>query len=111
MLEWTLGLLPVLPEVIDLFCRLPVQLPEHSTFLYGLQENAVLREHSALMARLLNHLLRSSNSLRYECGFASEITRKLHAAGADSAVLRTIVESLARLGCGEAVHLRTDLGL
>jgi hypothetical protein len=111
MLDWVPGLRPVLPEVVELFCRQPVQLPEHSLFLFSLRDNPIPRDLAAPMARLLDHLLRCAKSLGYDCLSAALITRGLHDAGAERSVVRAIVESLASLGCPEAVQLRTDLEL
>lgn len=111
MLDWIPGLLPVLPQAVELFISQPVHLPQHSRFLFGLRESPAIASHPIPIATLLAHLLRHANRLGYECGYAAEITRKLHEAGADRDVLRGIVESLARLGCADAVPLRVDLGV
>jgi hypothetical protein len=45
--------------------------------------------------------------LPYECGFVDKAVRRLLEAGADKAILLSICEQMARLGCRSAVELRT----
>lgn len=110
MLEWVHGLRVVAPEFVALVCRQPVQLPERSMFLYGLKESPLIGEYPGPMAQLLDHLFRTSSTLHYECGSAVEVTKKIRAAGVDQGVLKTLAESLVRLGCGEAAQLRDEFG-
>ena len=111
MLEWVHGLRPVVPELVDLLVRQPIQLPEHSIFLFGLRESPLMMEAPDPLARLLDHLFKTSTNLQYEGGWAVELTRKLHQAGADRGVLQSMVTSLMRLGCPGASQLAPELGL
>ncbi|HWA15425.1 MAG TPA: hypothetical protein VG817_03275 [Gemmatimonadales bacterium] len=108
MLEWIHGLGPVLPDLVSVLVRQPIQLPEHSIFLFGLRESPLLTEHPDAVARLLDHVFKTSANLQYEGGWAVELTRKLDQVGADRGVLRSMAASLIRLGCPGASQLAAE---
>lgn len=106
MLDWTLSLEPVISAAIDRVCSAPAPLTERAMFFYGLRQSDIVSKHPSDALKLVDHVLRSSESIWYECSYALEVVQRLHGLVAERDRFRSIAESLARLSCGNPDELR-----
>jgi hypothetical protein len=110
MLDWAIALKAVFSSAVEKVCHAPAPLTERAMFFASLRESTLLQSHSEDVLRLVGHVLQGSKSIWYECGFAIEVVKKLHASLGSSEKFRPIVESLVRLGCGNPRDLETLIG-
>lgn len=109
MVEWALALEPVFDEAVELVCRVPVPATQDRGLLHGFRRSQILETETELSARLLLHLLQSSDELTYECRFALEITESLIDQGLENALALSICDRLVELGCAGATKLQRRL--
>lgn len=106
MVEWALTLEPVFDEAVELVCRVPVRVTLNRELLHSFRRSQVLEAETELSARLLLHLLESSDELTYECRFALDIAERLWENGLLDEVATRLCEQLVELGCTSAVNLQ-----
>jgi hypothetical protein len=107
MLEWSLHLGPVLPEVVEQIRKGPIHSPRLGSFYHKLLDTDLAKKHPAAVASLLQYLLLTPNQSPLLCRIIDGLVRGLVAAGAPRKNLLLICESLAEIGCPTASELRT----
>ena len=105
MIGWSLNLLPVFPEALELILKSPPADYWQPELYMRMQRSNVCEDYPRESAVLLRHMLRSDTTLMYSDPIV-EMTRDLLGRGADPTVLIDICQELARLGYLEAVELR-----
>ncbi len=96
MATWTIYLTGFLQEATDLATAHPAAITPHSRLLHELTDERIHQEPSAI-ARLLAHLLRSTNSPFYFCHEIQRILRAMD--GAQPSEIAALREQALRLGC------------
>lgn len=105
MSSWVTGLSSMLPAVVERICEVPASASEH-TFIYeDLAHSAAITDHWAATARLLNHLLKSTQQPFYYFDEAMRLLQNAASAGAPRSELVSACEQLARLGYSRTAEL------
>jgi hypothetical protein len=107
MVTWAKRLGPVFPNAVELVRATPVSLEKTRLIFYDFQTSDLVTLYPTPTAHLIEHIITHISELPYECGFVDKAVRRLLEAGADKAILLSICEQMARLGCRSAVELRT----
>lgn len=99
MAEWTLELVPVYPEAVQLTVGGPVPEPVGSRFYRKLRGGALGEQYPDKTADLLRHTLRGEGDSFYWCRDAKTIKDTVSQRGARAQAERALSSELARLGC------------
>lgn len=105
MISWATGLSPVFPAVVERICELPASTSEHSSIYDGLLQSRAVSDHPSATARLLSHVLRSTQQPFYYFDEVVKLLRSAAGAGAPRNVLVDACEQLARLGYPKTAEL------
>jgi len=109
MIEWSLVLAPVFPEVVEKILSVSAPNLEHSPLYVDLAEKDYTNRYPDAMTKLLKHLLTSAQPPFFSCADVATLFRELHGRTGLYKELKEICEQLGRLGCPNAAELNNLL--
>lgn len=111
MIQWSLVLKPVFPDVVDMVVQTSPPDLEDPYIYYDLQEKDYALTYPDSLAKLLRHLLSGATLPLhvYWCEKVGTLFRQLVGRTSSNLELMKITEQLARLGCSNASELSSLL--
>ena len=109
MIEWSLVLAPVFPEVVEKILSVPAPNLEHSPVYLDLAEKDYTNRYPDAMTKLLMHLLTSAQPPFFSCVDVATLFRDLLGRTGLNEELKEICDQLGRLGCPNAAELNNLL--
>jgi hypothetical protein len=109
MIEWSLVLAPVFPEVVEKILSVPAPNLEHSPIYLDLAEKDYTNRYPDAMTKLLKHLLTSAQPPFSLCADVATLFRELLGRTGLNEELKDICDQLGRLGCPNAAELNNLL--
>jgi len=110
MVIWAVHLEPVFPEAVEAVRASPSPNLQLDYIFYALAQSDVGNRYPDSAARFLLHLLRNQTAPFWGCDEVEKVVQKiLTAPPANKEDLLLACDELARLGCGNAAHLKRTI--
>lgn len=102
VINWSLRLVDVLPEVVALLMGRPAPQGIRDVFYYRLHKQESLLQQPEALVDLLLYVLSGEERLYHDCTYVIEIADRLLGTNVSRRKLRDLAERLGELGCSEA---------
>jgi len=106
MMEWSLRLEPVFPDVVEKICGSTPPELKHSLLYFQIPETALPKRYPHSVAQLMLYLLRKSTAPIYDFDRVDDTFEQLVGGAVDARLLVEICDELAKVGHPGAARLR-----